>query len=375
MEKETHMARPRILLAVSAATVLLVAACGGSGSGTPAATSAAPAASGTKAAATKPPRVTVKVSIGSAASLIYLPWDLAKALNYFEDENLDVQLNYAAAGTEAATALLSGSVDFTGNSLDHSIKAQIAGKPTKMVVSFAKLPGTAIIVRGDLKDTVKTTKDLKGMTVGATSVGSGTHLLLTYIMNQAGLVQDKDYTFKPCGSGTMAATLDSKGAAACMNSDPFITSYVNAGKGFVLPGGDLRTQKDTTALFGGDYQFTGAVTTQDFITKNPDVVQRVVNALVKADRYIAVNAAKDIAAKLPDTVTGNDRELYIKALDIAKGYYSTDGVIDQKGVDNVLKLNIEDCKNNPTLCPNLKPTDQVDSKALYDNSFAQKVPK
>lgn len=375
MEKETHMARPRILLAVSAATVLLVAACGGSGSGTPAATSAAPAASGTKAAATKPPRVTVKVSIGSAASLIYLPWDLAKALNYFEDENLDVQLNYAAAGTEAATALLSGSVDFTGNSLDHSIKAQIAGKPTKMVVSFAKLPGTAIIVRGDLKDTVKTTKDLKGMTVGATSVGSGTHLLLTYIMNQAGLVQDKDYTFKPCGSGTMAATLDSKGAAACMNSDPFITSYVNAGKGFVLPGGDLRTQKDTTALFGGDYQFTGAVTTQDFITKNPDVVQRVVNALVKADRYIAANAAKDIAAKLPDTVTGNDRELYIKALDIAKGYYSTDGVIDQKGVDNVLKLNIEDCKNNPTLCPNLKPTDQVDSKALYDNSFAQKVPK
>ena len=375
MEKETHMARPRILLAVSAATVLLVAACGGSGSGTPAPTSAAPAASGTKAAATKPPRVTVKVSIGSAASLIYLPWDLAKALNYFEDENLDVQLNYAAAGTEAATALLSGSVDFTGNSLDHSIKAQIAGKPTKMVVSFAKLPGTAIIVRGDLKDTVKTTKDLKGMTVGATSVGSGTHLLLTYIMNQAGLVQDKDYTFKPCGSGTMAATLDSKGAAACMNSDPFITSYVNAGKGFVLPGGDLRTQKDTTALFGGDYQFTGAVTTQDFMTKNPDVVQRVVNALVKADRYIAVNAAKDIAAKLPDTVTGNDRELYIKALDIAKGYYSTDGVIDQKGVDNVLKLNIEDCKNNPTLCPNLKPTDQVDSKALYDNSFAQKVPK
>ena len=369
------MARPRILLAVSAATVLLVAACGGSGSGTPAPTSAAPAASGTKAAATKPPRVTVKVSIGSAASLIYLPWDLAKALNYFEDENLDVQLNYAAAGTEAATALLSGSVDFTGNSLDHSIKAQIAGKPTKMVVSFAKLPGTAIIVRGDLKDTVKTTKDLKGMTVGATSVGSGTHLLLTYIMNQAGLVQDKDYTFKPCGSGTMAATLDSKGAAACMNSDPFITSYVNAGKGFVLPGGDLRTQKDTTALFGGDYQFTGAVTTQDFMTKNPDVVQRVVNALVKADRYIAVNAAKDIAAKLPDTVTGNDRELYIKALDIAKGYYSTDGVIDQKGVDNVLKLNIEDCKNNPTLCPNLKPTDQVDSKALYDNSFAQKVPK
>ena len=366
------MTRTRTALALSVALALLVAACGGAGTPAPAGTSAAAAS---KAQATKPPRATVKVSIGSAASLIYLPWDLAKALNYFEDENLDVQLTYASAGTEAATALLSGSVDFTGNSLDHSIKAQIAGKPTKMVVSFAKLPGTALVVRGDLKDTVKTAKDLKGQTVGATSVGSGTHLLLTYLLNQAGLVQDKDYTFKPCGSGTMAATLDSKGAAACMNSDPFVTSYVSAGKGYVLAGGDLRTEKDTTALLGGAYQFTGAVTTQDFISKNPDVVQRVVNALVRADRYIAATPAKDIAAKLPDAVTGTDRDLYVKALDIAKGYYSADGLVDQKGVDNVLKLNVEDCKNNPTLCPNLKPTDQVDSKALYDNSFAQKVPK
>src|SRR6266542_510099 len=364
------MERFRAILAFGAAATLLLSACGGgSGTGAPATGAAS------QAQATKPPRATVKVSVGSAASIIYLPWDLAKALSYFEDENLDVQLSYAAAGTDAATALLSGSVDFTGNSLDHSIKAQIAGKPTKMVVSFAKLPGTALVVRSDLKDTVKSIKDLKGQTVGATSVGSGTHLLLTYAMNQAGLVQDKDYTFKACGSGTMAATLDSKGAAACMNSDPFITAYVNAGKGFVVSGGDFRTEKDTVALLGGAYQFTGAVTTQDFIQKSPDVVQRVVNALVKADRYIAANAAKDIAAKLPDAVTGADRDLYVKALEIAKGYLSADGIPDQKGVDNVLKLNVEDCKQNPTLCPNLKPTDQVDTKALVDTSFAQKVPK
>jgi sulfonate transport system substrate-binding protein len=352
------------LVALALTTLFAVAACGGS-------SAPSPAPAGSQAAATKPSRATVKVSVGSAASLLYLPWDLAKALNYFEDENLDVQLNYASAGTDAATALLSGSVDFTGNSIDHSIKAQVAGKPTKMVVSFAKLPGTGFVVRGDLKDSVKSVKDLRGKTVGGTSVGSGTHLLLTYVMNQAGLVQDKDYTFKPCGSGTMAATLDAKGADACMNSDPFVTQYVSAGKGFLLK--DFRTAKDTTELLGGAYQFTGAVTTQAFIQSNPDVVQRVVNALVKANRYIATNAAKDVAAKLPQSVTGTDVELYVKTLDAGKEYLSADGIIDQKGVENVLKVNIEDCKNNPTLCPNIKVTDQVDAAALYDNSFAQKV--
>src|SRR3989442_3145745 len=270
--------------AITLAMLLTGAACGGAG--TP--TSPSPSTAATQAATGKQARVAVKVSVGSTASLLYLPWDLAKALNYFEDEDLDVQLNYAAAGTDAATALLSGSVDFTGTSIDHSIKAQIAGKPTKMVVSFAKLPGTGFVVRGDLKDGVKSVKDLKGKTVGATSVGSGTHLLLTYVMNQAGLVQDRDYTFKPCGSGTMAATLDAKGADACMNSDPFVTQYVSAGKGFLLK--DYRTTKDTMELLGGAYQFTGAVTTQAFIQSNPDVVQRVVNALVKANRYIATNS-------------------------------------------------------------------------------------
>ena len=358
---------PRRSFVLTITTLLLAAACGGATNAPPAATPAP------GAAATQPPRASVRVAIGSAASLNYLSWDLAKALGYFDDESLDVTLNYSASGNDAATALLSGSVEFTGNSMDQSIKAQIAGKPTKMVVAFSRTPGAAIVVRGDLKDTVKTIKDLKGKTVGATSQGSGTHVVLTYALNQAGLIQDKDYTFKPCGSGTMAATLDSKAVDACINSDPFITQYVAANKGFILK--DYRTIKDTTELIGGPYQFTGAVTRADFIQQNPDVVQRVVNALVRANRYTQATASKDIAAKLPKTVTGEDIELYIKTLDAAKGYVSPDGIIDPAGAQNVLKMNVEDCRANATLCGNVKPDDKVDVNGLFDNSFAQKVKK
>jgi len=98
-----------------------------------------------------------------------------------------------------------------------------------------------------------------------------------------------------------------------------------------------------------------------------------VNALVRAERFFQATPAKDVAAKLPKTVTGEDLDLYVKALDAAKGYYAPDGLVDQKGVDNVLKVNIEVCKANDALCGGLKPTDKVDTAALYDNSFAQKV--
>ncbi len=356
-------------LAFVATLAVLVAACGG---GQPSAQTSAPAPA-TSAAATKPPRAKISVAIGSAASLIYLPWDLAKALNYFENENLDVDLQYQSGGTQAATALLSGSVDFSGNSLDHSIRAQLQGKPTKMVVSFARLPGVALVVRSDQKDKIKTFADFKGKTVGATSVGSGTHILLTYLLKtQGNLEPGKDYKFATVGSGTMAAVLDKGDVVAAMNSDPFITQYVDAGKGFVFA--DLRKEDDSKKYIGGSgaYQFTGAVTRVDYLQKNPEVVQRVVNALVRANRFIAANTAANIAAKLPKTVTGENLDLYVKALDIGKNYLSKDGVVEQSGVEAVININKVFGQAYPDQAL-FSDASKIDVAGLYDTAYAKKV--
>jgi NitT/TauT family transport system substrate-binding protein len=349
---------------LAVALALLVSACGGG----PAAQTSTPTASGQ---ASKPPRAKVTVAVGSAASLIYLPWDLAKALGYFEDENLDVDLQYQSGGTPAATALLSGSVDFSGNSLDHSIRAQLQQKPTKMVVSFARLPGVALVVRADQKDKIKSFADFKGKTVGATAVGSGTHILLTYLLKtQGGLEPEKDYKFVPVGSSTMAAALDKGDVVAAMNSDPFVTQYVNAGKGLVFA--DLRKEDETTKLLGGVYQFTGAVTRADVLQQKGELVQRVVNALVRANRFIAANSAKDIAAKLPKSVTGDDLDLYLKALEAGKGYLSKDGIVDKAGVQTVIKINTVFGQAYPQQAL-FTDASKIDVDGLFDNSFAQKV--
>ncbi len=361
------------VLASLVGMALLISACGGQPAATsaPATSAAVQTAAQQTPAPTKPPRAKVAVAIGSAASLIYLPWDVAKALNYFEDENLDVDLQYQSGGTQAATALLSGSVDFSGNSLDHSIRAQLQQKPTKMLVSFARLPGVALVVRSDQKDKIKTFADFKGKTVGATNIGSGTHILLTYLLKtQGNLEPEKDYKFVAVGSSTMAAALDKGDVAAAMNSDPFITQYVNANKGFVFA--DLRKEDETTKLLGGVYQFTGAVTRVDVIQQKPDVVQRVVNALVRADRFIAATASKDIAARLPKTVTGEDIDTYVKTLDAAKQYLSKDGITDKAGVQNVIKINTVFGQAYPQQAL-FTDASKIDIDALFDNSYTQKV--
>src|SRR5216684_1424361 len=83
----------------------------------------------------------VRLAVGSKpGNLVYLPLDLARALNYFAEEGLDVEFIHFDGGTDAALSLASGRADFSGNSIDHAIKLRSAGKDLKMIVSFTTLP-------------------------------------------------------------------------------------------------------------------------------------------------------------------------------------------------------------------------------------------
>src|SRR3989442_10944402 len=138
--------------ALAALALVVAVACAGSAPAiVSASASAQPTASRTP---TKPPRAKITVAMGAQGSLILLPWDVAKALGYFEDENLDVEFQFYPAAPQAAAALLAGTADFPGNSLGHSIPPPPPGKPTKMVGSFARLPGLPLLVPGAPKEKI-----------------------------------------------------------------------------------------------------------------------------------------------------------------------------------------------------------------------------
>src|SRR5580658_7449123 len=76
----------------------------------------------------------VRLAVGSKpGNLVYLPLDLARALNYFAEEGLDVEFTNFDGGTDAALSLAAGHADFSGNSIDHAIKLRAAGKDLKMI--------------------------------------------------------------------------------------------------------------------------------------------------------------------------------------------------------------------------------------------------
>ncbi|MBI3988968.1 MAG: ABC transporter substrate-binding protein [candidate division NC10 bacterium] len=276
----------------------------------------------------------VQIAVGGApGALIYLPFDIGKALGFFAEEGIEPEIQSLKGGAQAASALIGGSVDFSGNALDHVIKAKLQGKDLKMVVSFTHLPGVTLVVNEKYRGIIKSPKDLKGRPVGISSPGSATHMLLSYILVKNGLTP-QEVTVVGVGTNTLPPALEHDHIHAGLAIDPYVTSLLKTGKAFSLI--DLSLEEDTRAFFGGLYQFTGLLVRAELIQKRPELIQKMVNVMVKANRWITTHTPQEIAAVLPSEAVG-DQQTYIESLEHSKAIFSKDGLVTKEGVSSVLR--------------------------------------
>ena len=309
------------------------------------------------------PKEKVPVAVGSEHALVYLPWDLAKALGYFDQEGLDVELTYTKGGSEAATALASGSVEYSGNAIDHAIAAAERGKSLVMIADFMNEPGIALMVRPADKDKYKTFADFKGKTIGVTSIGSATHVLALYIAHKAGLAKDDIKIVGVGGGSTMISALVGNQVDAAYGNDPYATTLVKTGRGAQWIG--LYTAADTRKWLGfSEYCFTGALTRGEVIQKNPERTQKVVNALVRAQKFMATHSSAQIAAALPDDFRGGTPQAdWAAAYSHSRPAYTQHGEISLEGVRAVIETNSYFLGEPP----------KVDPTKLFDSTFVEKA--
>jgi NitT/TauT family transport system substrate-binding protein len=303
------------------------------------------------------------MSVGSEHALVYFPFDLAKSLGYFDREGLDVELVYTKGGSEAAEALVSGSVDYSGNAIDHAIAAAQRGKSLVMISDFMDQPGVTVLIRPQDKGKLTSFRDMKGKTVGVTSPGSATHVLGVWLAKQAGISRD-DVSFVGVGGGaTMPAALASGHVDAAIGNDPFASELMRDGRASALI--ELFREADVKRYLGfTSYCFTGALTRADVIAKNPARTQKVVNALVAAQNFMATHSPDAIAAALNDDFRGGlDRETWAAGYNHSRPAYTRYGEIPADGVRAVLATNAYF----------LSTTTTIDAAKLYDNSFVNRA--
>jgi len=278
----------------------------------------------------------IRIIVGGIEKQIYLPAALADRLGYFKEQGLDVRLSSDTSGQNAEDQLLTGAAQGVVGFYDHTIDLQAKGKFVQAVVQFSQAPGEAEIVASRWAGTIRTPADFKGRTVGVTGLGSSTHLLTQYLAAMHG-VRPGDMRIIAAGSGAaFAAALRQGRIDVGIATEPTVSQLLQSGDARLLV--DLRTPQSTAGALGGTYPGACLYLTTRWTNTHRTEVQRLVNALVKALRYIDSHSAEDIAAQVPAAYHLGDRALYIAALRDSKSMFIANGVMPPSGPATVLKV-------------------------------------
>ena len=134
------------------------------------------------------------------------------------------------------------------------------------------------------------------------------------------------------------------------------------GKGFTLV--DMYTTKGTREAMGGEVQGTTLLTTPEFIAKHPATVQKMVNALVKANKLIVPPPGEELVKVVPKEIAG-DPKLWAESLDHVREAFPPDSLITRDGVARV----IETMRAFDAVPAGLK----LEPESVYDNRFVLKA--
>jgi len=278
----------------------------------------------------------VTIMVGGIDKVIYLPAMLTQRLGYFTDAGVDVKLLTEPSGASAENVLVAGKVQGVVGFYDHTVTLQAQGKCVESVVQLAKVPGEAEVVATSSAGALSGTQDFGGKKLGVTSPGSSTDYLTQYLAKKQG-IETADYTTVTAGAGsTFIAALQNGGIDAGMTTDPTIATAVSKGDGKVLV--DMRTEQGTRKALGGLYPAASMYMDCGYVKKNPETVQKLVDAFTRTMGWIGSHDAAAIAAKMPKDYDGGDPALYQESIKDSSPMFTADGRMPEGGPETVLDV-------------------------------------
>jgi NitT/TauT family transport system substrate-binding protein len=319
---------------------------------------------GTAVAQTPPAeKPDLTLGVGGKSALYYLQLTLTEKLGYFKEQGLNVTITDFGGGAKALQSLVGGSADVVTGAYEHTIRMQAKGQPVVAVLELGRFPGIVLGVRKELADKVKSFKDLKGMKIGVTAPGSSTNFFVSALIAKDGLKPD-DVSYIGVGTGLSAVAAIKKGEIdAISNIDPVITKLEQDGDIKVIA--ETRTAEGNMKLFGGNNPAAVVYFKQDFIEKNPNTVQHVVNAFYKTMKWLDHASEDDVARNVPEEYFLGDRALYLAAVKASRPMYSTTGIIPPQGMQNAFDMLRQ-------FDPELKDA-KVDLSKTFDDRFVKKA--
>jgi len=303
------------------------------------------------------------LAVGGKNLLYYLPLTVAEQKGFFKDEGLDVEIVDFAGGSRALQAVVGGSADVVSGAFEHTINMQAKGQKLQAFVLQGRAPQIVLAVSTKTMPGFKSVADLKGKKIGVTAPGSSTNIMANYVLAKNG-IKPTDVSFVGVGASQGAAAAIRAGQIdAISNLDPVITILSRSDDIKIIS--DTRDVAEADKVFGGPMPAATLYAPIAFIEKNPNTVQALTNAIVRADKWIQQAGPSDIVKTVPESYLLGDRAVYIDAFLKAKPALSPDGMIPEQGPATALRA-------LSSISPDMAKA-KIDLKAVYTNQFVKKA--
>ena len=230
-------------------------------------------------------------------SVFYLPKYVAIAKGYFADQGIEVDMTTAWGGDKGIALLVTGRADVVLLGPESAVYIENSESPvkSKMFAGITATDGAILMSRKKMTMEKFKWSMIRGKTVLGIRIGGTPNLFLEYTMKKHGLNPKKDLNLVsniaiPARVGAWVAN---KGDYALF-FEPDVSRLLRQGLAYPVAsvGHEI-----------GTVDYTVFMATDEYIKKNPAIIQGWTNAIYKAQKWIqtadATEAAKTVAKWFP----------------------------------------------------------------------------
>jgi ABC-type nitrate/sulfonate/bicarbonate transport system substrate-binding protein len=260
---------------------------------------------------------TLRVGNPAARNYLFLPFVVAQQKGVFAKYGLEVEQVDFQGGAKLQQAMVAGAIDLSvSGTTDMAFIAK--GAPERAVAAEVGAPvNFGLITTYD--SPIRTVDDLKGRTVGVTSVGSLTEWLVRRLMQQKQWAPG-DITFATTGGdpASQTAALATGQVDAIMAASALGLQLELSKRGRLLfTASDIARDFVSAAIFASD----------KLIADNPNAVRRFLKAWFETVSFMRVN--RDETNEIAISFTQFSPEVARSEYDLVMPTFSSDGKIRQ----------------------------------------------
>ena len=309
---------------------------------------AAKAAPGQTPAAEKPvaakPKEPRKVKVTqAAATLAFLPINVARHKGFFAEQGLEVEQLATGGGGPDLQALISGDAEFNAAAGTYQADAFRQGQRIINVFNYLDKNVVNVAMHADVAKEKGITEQspladklaaLKGLKFGATRPGALTFQQAEYHVRSAGLKPQDDVQVVGAGEGpALLAALETRQVDVVLQTIPVAEQAVARGKAIMLIN-NARGEDPALVPFNMENVFTRP----DLAEKDPELVQSFVNAVKAANDWALKTSPEEIAAAIKADFAQMDDAVLVAGVANVKAATNATGILDKKAVENTLMM-------------------------------------